>query len=151
MMIKRWCNMQTNEHDQCIRSFANTIDWTSIMETRSIIAKKYRRKLRRKPCINSLKMYTMTSYNWKHFPRYWPFVRGIHRHESGLTLTQVMPCGLTAPSHNLSQCWLIIRKVYRHSSEGNPSHCIISSWAKCFQMHFREWNILYFDFIEVCS
>ena len=25
MMIMRWCNLQTNEHDQCIRSFANII------------------------------------------------------------------------------------------------------------------------------
>ena len=33
------------------------------------------------------------------------------------TLVQVMACGLTAPSHYLNQCWLIISKVLWHSSE----------------------------------
>ena len=33
-------------------------------------------------------------------------------------LTQVMACCLTALSHYLNQCWLIISKVW-HSSEGN--------------------------------
>ena len=33
------------------------------------------------------------------------------------TLVQVMVCCLTAPSHYLNQCWLIISKVLRHSSE----------------------------------
>ena len=32
------------------------------------------------------------------------------------TLIQVMACCLTAPSHHLNQCWLIIRKVLWHSS-----------------------------------
>ena len=31
------------------------------------------------------------------------------------TLTQVMACCLTAPSHYLNQCWLIIKGVHRHS------------------------------------
>ena len=31
----------------------------------------------------------------------------------------VMACCLTAPSHYLNQCWLIISKVQWHSSEGN--------------------------------
>ena len=43
----------------------------------------------------------------------------IWRHRSGSTLTQVMACCLTAPSHYLNQCWLIIRKVFWHSSHGN--------------------------------
>ena len=30
-----------------------------------------------------------------------------------------MACCLSAPSHYLNQCWLIIIKVQRHSSEGN--------------------------------
>ena len=34
------------------------------------------------------------------------------------TLAQVMACCLTAPSHYLKQCWLIISKVLWHSSEG---------------------------------
>ena len=43
----------------------------------------------------------------------------IWRHRSGSTLVQVMACCLTAPSHYLNQCWLIISKVQRHSSECN--------------------------------
>ena len=35
---------------------------------------------------------------------------------SGSTLAQVMGCCLTAPSHYLSQCWLIIHEVPWHSS-----------------------------------
>ena len=35
------------------------------------------------------------------------------------TLDQVMAWCLTAPSHYLNQCWIIISKVQRHSSEGN--------------------------------
>ena len=37
---------------------------------------------------------------------------------SGSTLTQVMACCLTAPSHYLNQCWLLISKVEWHSSKG---------------------------------
>ena len=40
-------------------------------------------------------------------------------HKSGSTLAQVMACCLTAPSHYLNQCWLIISKVQWHSSECN--------------------------------
>ena len=43
----------------------------------------------------------------------------IWRHRCGSTLAPVMACCLTAPSHYLSQCWLIISKVHCHSSEGN--------------------------------
>ena len=43
----------------------------------------------------------------------------IWRHKSGSTLAQVMTCCLTAPSHNLNQCWLIISKVRWHSYEVN--------------------------------
>ena len=38
---------------------------------------------------------------------------------SASTLAQVMACCLTAPSHYLSQCWLIICEVQWHSSEGS--------------------------------
>ena len=41
------------------------------------------------------------------------------RHRSGSTLTQAMAWCLTAPSHYLKQCWLLISKVQWHSSEGN--------------------------------
>ena len=40
------------------------------------------------------------------------------RHRSGSRLAQVMACCLMAPSHYLSQCWLIISKVPWHSSLG---------------------------------
>ena len=43
----------------------------------------------------------------------------IWRERSGSTLAQVMACCLTALSHYLNQCWLIISKVQRHSSEDN--------------------------------
>ena len=38
---------------------------------------------------------------------------------SGSTLAHVMACCLTAPSHYLNQCWLIIGEVLWHSPEGN--------------------------------
>ena len=43
----------------------------------------------------------------------------IWRQRSGSTLAQVMACCLTAPSHYLNQCWLIISKVQWHASENN--------------------------------
>ena len=39
----------------------------------------------------------------------------IWQHRSGSTLFLVMACCLTAPSHYLNQCWLIISEVQRHS------------------------------------
>ena len=41
----------------------------------------------------------------------------IWRWRSWSTLVQVMACCLTAPSHYLNQCWLIISKVLWHSSQ----------------------------------
>ena len=43
----------------------------------------------------------------------------IWRWRTGSTLAQVMACCLTAPSHHLNQCWLIISKVLRRSCENN--------------------------------
>ena len=43
----------------------------------------------------------------------------IRRQWSRSTLAQVMACYLTAPSHYLNQCWLVIGKVLWHSSVGN--------------------------------
>ena len=40
-------------------------------------------------------------------------------HRSGSTLAQEMACCLTAPSHYLNQCWLVIRKIQLHSCDGN--------------------------------
>ena len=47
----------------------------------------------------------------------WPS-DAIGRQRTESTLAQVMACCLTAPSHYLNQCWLIISKVLWHSSEG---------------------------------
>ena len=51
-------------------------------------------------------------------------------HKSGSTLAQVIACCLTAPSHYLNQCWLIIGKVQWHSSECNFTRdtSAISHW-----------------------
>ena len=40
-------------------------------------------------------------------------------HRSGSTLAQVMACCLTAPSHYLNQCWLIMNGVLWHSPKTN--------------------------------
>ena len=49
------------------------------------------------------------------FNSLWPS-DAIWRHRTGSTLAQVMACCLTAPSHYLNQCWLIISKVQSYSS-----------------------------------
>ena len=54
---------------------------------------------------------------WNPVNSLWPSDT-IWRQRSGSTLAQVMACCLTAPSHYLNQCWLIISKVLWHSSEG---------------------------------
>ena len=44
---------------------------------------------------------------------------------SGSTLAQVMACCLTAPSHHLNQCWLVISKFQQLSSESTfPKTCL---------------------------
>ena len=43
----------------------------------------------------------------------------IWRHRSGSLFAQVMACCLTAPSHYLNQCWLIINEIPWRSPEGN--------------------------------
>ena len=48
----------------------------------------------------------------------WPN-NAILRHGLGSTLAQVMAWCLTAPSHYLNQCWLVIRKIQLHSCDGN--------------------------------
>ena len=43
----------------------------------------------------------------------------IWRQRSGSTLAQVIACCLTAPSHYLKQCWLIVIELQRNSYYGN--------------------------------
>ena len=50
----------------------------------------------------------------------WP-TDAICRHRSGSTLVQVMDWCLTAPSHYLDQCWLLISEVLWHSFEINST------------------------------
>ena len=81
----------------------------------------------------------------------------IWRHRSGSTLAQVMACCLTAPSHYLNQCWLIISKVLRHSSEGNfvrdTPATIHKNWLENYQPKFKsprgQWVELMVIFISV--
>ena len=51
------------------------------------------------------------------FNSLWPS-DAMRRQRTEFTLAQLMACCLTAPSHYLEQCWLIISKVLWHSSEG---------------------------------
>ena len=55
---------------------------------------------------------------WQAIKSLWPS-DAIWRQKSGSTLAQVMACCLTAPSHYLNQCWLIISKVKWYSSDSN--------------------------------
>ena len=50
------------------------------------------------------------------FNSLWPS-DAMWRHRSGLIVSEVMACCLMAPSHYLTQCWLIIRGVLWHSPE----------------------------------
>ena len=66
------------------------------------------------------------------------------RHRTGSTLAQVMACCLTAPSHYLNQCWLIISKAQCYSSEGNSmkgtsaiKHKIIA-WKLLIKISFKS-------------
>ena len=53
---------------------------------------------------------TQKSMNQCIFNSLWPS-DAIWQHRCGSTLAQVMACCMTAPSHYLNQCWLIISKV----------------------------------------
>ena len=65
----------------------------------------------------------------------------IWRQRSGSTFAQVMACCLTAPSHYLNQCRLIISEVQWHSYQGNftkmsqPSITKIFLKITCRQFH----------------
>ena len=67
---------------------------------------------------NGCSYLSMLGLKWFYVNSLWPR-DAIRQLRSGSTLIQVMACCLTAPSHYLNQCWLIISKVLWHSSEGN--------------------------------
>ena len=85
-------------------------------------------------------------------------IGAIWHHRSWLTLVQVMTCFLTAPSHYLSQGWLINNEVLWYSSEGNftgnyqniyPWYGLENHWFKITVSSPRnQWvNYLYLHFM----
>ena len=77
--------------------------------------------------IYALAMFKCIAVAW--FNSLWPSDT-VWGHKSGSTLAQIMACCLTAPSHYLNQCWLIISKVQWQSSECNFTRdaSAISHW-----------------------
>ena len=70
----------------------------------------------------------------------WPS-GAIWRHRSGPTLAQVMACCLTAPSHYMNQCWLVINKAQWHSSECDLScdNSAINHWNQFKKIRILNW------------
>ena len=64
-----------------------------------------------------------SQYNQNQINSLWPG-DAPWRHGTRSTLAQVMACCLTAPSHYLNQCWLIVSEVPWDSSQG-----IILRWC----------------------
>ena len=64
---------------------------------------------------------------------------------SGSKLAQVMACCLTAPSHYLNQCWLIISKVQWHSYQGNFTRdaSTVGQWLK------SVWKLHIYNFLQI--
>ena len=71
------------------------------------------------------------------FNSLWPSDDTWHQ-RSGSTLVRVMACCLTAPSHYLNQCWLIISGVLGHSHEGK--------FAEMLGMLICDWKLLTQDY-----
>ena len=81
------------------------------------------------PRFTQLQIVTWNGIKKYYFNSLWPSdATWPHRSES--TLVQVMACCLTAPSHYLNQCWLIISKVHWHSSEAISQEIPQSSITK---------------------
>ena len=67
----------------------------------------------------------------------------IWRHKYGSTLAQVMACCLTAPSHYLNQCWLIISKASSiHLSE------ILQEIQRLSDTEIT-WKITFLKFVQI--
>ena len=66
----------------------------------------------------------------------------IWRHGTRSALAQVMACCLTAPSHYLNQCWLIIGEVPWHSSQGIISRQVkIPINKRRLKIAVLKWNL----------
>ena len=57
-----------------------------------------------------------------------------------------MVCCLTAPSHYLNQCWLVISKVKWQSPEGN---CTSATPLPSHQLLKLAWTLLFQNFIQI--
>ena len=74
---------------------------------------KYKIFFQQIPFQNFCKMFAILyRHHWVNL--LWPSDT-IWQQRSGSTLAQVMACCLTAPSHYLNQCWLIISEIQWHS------------------------------------
>ena len=65
----------------------------------------------------------------------------IWRHRSGSTLAQVMACRLTAPSHYLTQCWLMVGScgvLLRTNSQEIPQSSITKISLKINNVKFHK-------------
>ena len=58
---------------------------------------------------------------------------------SGSTLVKVMACYLIAPSHDLNQCWLIIKSVLWHSPESSLTRNAHEPSITCFVITLLKW------------
>ena len=67
----------------------------------------------------------------------------IWRNRTGSALAQVMACCLTAPSHYLNQCWLIINKGQWHSDDGNFT--MDTSVTNLLKL---AWKLLIYNFLN---
>ena len=67
------------------------------------------------------------------------------RHGSRSTLAQVMACCLTAPSHYLNQCWLMINEVLWHSPDNNFTENTSDFY------NWNEFEIYEFDIVVKSS
>ena len=71
----------------------------------------------------------------QHLNSLWPSDT-IWRQRSGSTLAQVMACCLTAPSHYLNQCWLIISEVQWQFHKRCLGHQSLKSlWKQHLKFH----------------
>ena len=100
-----------------------TNDWSTLVKVMALCCQATSH------CLNQCWIYLIMPYGitrgqW--INSLWPS-DAIWRQRSGSTLAQVMACCLTAPSHYLNQCLLIISKVWWHSSEGNFTEDISAS------------------------
>ena len=81
----------------------------------------------------------------------------IWRHRSGSTLAQVMACCLTALSHYLNQCWLIISEVLCNSYDDRPANhyafCVITTHFECQIRHYASLSNMWenYAFCEISA